>query len=57
MLLGMKNDIFDQNQDKSQNPYVAKFQKWPRMLRTDPLVGPTGLALLANFLTAFSASR
>ena len=26
---GIKTDICDQNQDKSQNPCVEKFQKWP----------------------------
>ena len=46
---GIKTDIFDQNQDKSQNPYVAKFQKWHRMLCIDTLEGPRGLVSFAYF--------
>ena len=53
----IKTDICDQNLDNSQNPYVAKFQKWPRMLCIDPLEGPMGLVSFANFLTPNGASR
>ena len=53
----IKTDICDQNLDNSQNPYVAKFQKWPRMLCIDPLEGPRGLVSFANFLTPNGASR
>ena len=53
----IKTDICDQNLDNSQNPYVAKFQKWPRMLCIDPLEGPRGLVSFANFLTPLGASR
>ena len=42
---------------RNQNPYVAKFTKWSRMLRIDPLEGPRGLRSFANFLTPFGASR
>ena len=55
--LGIKTDICDKNQYKSRNPYVAKFQKWPRMLCIDPLEGPRGLVSFANFLTPNGASR
>ena len=54
---GIKTDFGDTNQDKSPNPYVAKFQKWPRMLRNNPLEGPRGLISFANFLTPLGASR
>ena len=54
---GIKTDIFDQNQDKSQNPYIAKFQKWPKVLCIDPLEGLRGLVSFANFLTPTGASR
>ena len=53
----IKTDICDQNLDNSQNPYVAKFQKWPRMLCIDPLEGPRGLVSFANFLTPLGTSR
>ena len=54
---GIKTDICDQNKDKSRNPYVAKFQKWPRMLCIDLLEGPRGLVSFANFFTPLGASR
>ena len=54
---GIKTDIFDQNPDKSQNPYVAKSQKWPRVLCIDPLEGPRGLVSFANFVTPLGTSR
>ena len=54
---GIKTDFCDKNQVKSQNPVVAKFQKWPRMLRIDPLEGLRGLVSFANFLTPVGASR
>ena len=53
----IKTDICDKNQDKSRNPVVAKFQKWPRMLCIDPLEGPRGLVSFANFLTPLGTSR
>ena len=53
----MKTDFLKENQDQSQNPVIAKFQKWPRMLRTDYPMGPRGLESLANFLTPIGASR
>ena len=53
----IKTDICDQNQDKSRNPYVAKFQKGPKVLCIDPLEGPRGLVSFANFFTPTGASR
>ena len=50
----IKTDICDQNLDNSQNPYVAKFQKWPRMLCIDPLEGPRRLISFAIFFTPLS---
>ena len=54
---GIKTNFRDENQDESRNPYVAKFQKWPRMLCIDPLEDPRGLVSFANFLTPLGASR
>ena len=36
---------------RTRNPYVAKFQKWPRMLHIDSLEGPIGLVFFVNSLT------
>ena len=46
----LKTDFCDKNQVKSQNPVVAKFQKWPRMLRIDPLDSSRGLVSFQIFL-------
>ena len=46
---GIKTDSCNENQDKSQNPFV-KFQKWSRMLRIDSLEGPQGVGVLCKFL-------
>ena len=54
---GIKTNFRDENQDESRNPYVAKFQKWPRMLCIDLLEGSRGLVSFANFLTPLGASR
>ncbi len=54
---GIRTDFRDKNQDKTWNPVVAKFQKWPRMLCIDPPEGPRGLVSFANFLTPIGASR
>ena len=54
---GIKLNFRNEKQDKSWNPVVAKFQKWPRMLCIDPIEGPRGLVSFANFLTPIGGLR